>query len=146
MFSSHLKLLVKVFLWNWNHSIGLTTELGEDEQTCGFTQTSGLGFEYSAVGLAGGYLRDSHSVVMMESLHSLCLGYTFERKFQCVCLPAALVCWKYVMKGIRELRESTFNGGVKEAPLYFVFSPVLGGEFIPPVAVDGDCRVWGVWF
>lgn len=36
------------------------------------------------------------------------------------------------MKGLGEWGEWTFNGGVKDTPLYFVFSPVMGGEFIFP--------------
>lgn len=51
------------------------------------------------------------------------------------------VCWVHM--GLREWREWTFNGGVKDSPLYFVFFAVLGGEFIPLVALNGD---WDVWF
>lgn len=49
--------------------------------------------------------------------------------------------WITAMKGIGDWEEWTFNGGVKTAPLYFIFSPALGWELIPPVALNDDGRV-----
>lgn len=51
--------------------------------------------------------------------------------------------WVRAMKGLRERREWTFNGGVKDSLLYFAFFAVLEREFIPLVVLNED---WDVWF
>lgn len=60
------------------------------------------------------------------------------------CLPSAsLHVALTAMKGLEEGGESPFNDGVKEAPLYFVFSPVVGRGIHSSVnqSLNEDCRV-----